>query len=260
MHSLSLLSLPASLLLLISCFPARTISAEVQWPYNLPPHVKYFPEDEHLVRRNVEIQQSIAGRKPAGVRKMSDDEGEMFFMEYWQFEPRVDSHPFQGQEIQVSKRSISRMRGTHGTEEADGQRANASIPHQPLPPFLLHYDKQDQINPHVGWSLLSPRDLFSNHAKRDFQCPTGTSACTSINRPDSCCATSETCQIITDTGLGDVGCCGQGLTCSGVVSNCSPGNTPCPGAQGGGCCIPGFACVDVGCKHPPIPKLRLSCD
>lgn len=249
MHSLSFLSLPASLLLLIVSLPVRTISTEPQWPYNLPPHVKYFPEDEHLVRRNLGIQQRLVGHQPAGVRKMSDDEGEMFFMEYWQFEHEDDDRSMDDRRDQVLKRGIPSLRipGAHGTDGVDEHWANASIPHKLLPPFPLHYDKQDKINPHIGWSPLSPRALFPSHAKRDFQCPTGTSACTSINRPNSCCATGETCQIITNTGLGDVGCCGQGLTCSGAVSNCSPGNTPCPSAQGGGCCIPGFACVDVGC-------------
>ena len=259
MHSLSLLSLPASLLLLISILPARTISTEPQWPYNLPPHVKYFPEDEHLVRRNVGIQQRLAGGQPTGVRKMSDDEGEMFFLEYWQFGPGEDAQSMEDHGSHILKRGIPplRMPGTHGTDEVDEQWANASMPHQPLPPFPLHYEKQDKINPHNGWSPLSPRDFFFNHARRSFQCPTGTSACTSINRPDSCCATGEICQIITNTGLGDVGCCGQGLTCSGSVTNCSSGNTPCPSAQGGGCCIPGFACVDVGCEEPPIRKINL---
>ena len=261
MHTLSLLSLPASLLLLISTLPAPAISTEPQWPYNLPSHVKYFPEDEHLVRRNLEIQHRLGGRQPAGVRKMSDDEGEMFFMEYWQFETGEDAKSVEDQGSQVLKRSIPplRMPGTHGMEAVDEQWANASIPHQPLPPFPLHHDKQEKISPHAGWSPLFPRGLFSNHAKRNFQCPTGTSACTSINRPDSCCATGETCQIITNTGLGDVGCCEQGLTCSGGVSNCSRGNTPCPSAQGGGCCIPGFACVDVGCKNSLIPGISLCC-
>ena len=255
MRSSWLLSLPTSLLLLISSLPADTIATETQWPYNLPAHVKYFPEHEYLVRRNAEIQQKLASRQPVGVRKMNDDEGEMFFMEYWQFGPGEDAQSTGPRESQVLERNLPPLglSGRGGTEEDTEQWANVSVPHPLLPPFPLHHDKQNEISPHLGWSPLSLRALLSNHAKRGFQCPTGTSACTSINQPNSCCATGETCQLITDTGLGDVGCCGQGLTCSGEVSNCDPGNTGCPSALGGGCCIPGFACVGVGCKEPSGP-------
>ncbi|KAI9739402.1 MAG: hypothetical protein M1818_005090 [Claussenomyces sp. TS43310] len=57
------------------------------WPYNLPPHVKYWPEDLPHRRRDLEaVQEHIAaGHVPVGVRKMGVDEGEKFWPYYWSF-------------------------------------------------------------------------------------------------------------------------------------------------------------------------------
>ena len=85
--------------------------------------------------------------------------------------------------------------------------------------------------------------------KRGFDCPTGTSACTSISQPNYCCATGETCSVIADTGLGPVGCCPAGLSCAGDIKVCNTaaGQTACSQDLGGACCVAGFACYDVGC-------------
>ncbi|KAL2026577.1 hypothetical protein VTO58DRAFT_102557 [Aureobasidium pullulans] len=55
------------------------------WPYNLPAGAKYYPEHEHHIRRDLEIQQRLNVASPSGIRKMSEDEGEKFFLDYWQF-------------------------------------------------------------------------------------------------------------------------------------------------------------------------------
>ncbi|KAG2163672.1 hypothetical protein JADG_003411 [Aureobasidium aubasidani] len=54
------------------------------WPYNLPAGAKYYPEHEHHIRRDLEIQQRLNVASPSGIRKMSEDEGEKFFLDYWQ--------------------------------------------------------------------------------------------------------------------------------------------------------------------------------
>ncbi|KAF2461512.1 hypothetical protein BDY21DRAFT_88782 [Lineolata rhizophorae] len=235
-----LLSLPTSLLLLLAGNPATT-SADRPWPYNLPAHAKYYPEDEIHVKRDIEVQERLARQTPIGVRKMSDDEGEKFYLDYWVFDmDGVDGTASSGPEY--SEVAVHR-RSRRSDIEAPLAYANASV--QLLPPFNLHAEMQPQAEEFFRYfrrSYLEPRD---------FQCPAGTRACTDIDRPNSCCSTDEQCIIVEDTGLGDVGCCPQGASCGGGVSTCNEddGYTSCPGTSNGGCCIPNYECEDIGCVY-----------
>lgn len=220
----NLLALPTSLITLLSLpNPAQAES----WPHKLAPHERFYPEHEPHLKRNYEIQQRLGSGKPAGMRKMSEDEGEKFFMEYWQFD----------QPLTVADERASKS-VAHNTVTS-----NVSSPCDPLPPLLLHTGKQPPPDLH----RLFGRSLFG----RDFQCPSGTSSCTSINQPDACCATGETCISVQDTGNGPVGCCPAGETCGGEVTGCNTaaGYTSCPGSSNGGCCIPGYACQGIGCVY-----------
>ena len=233
-----LLTLPAGILALLAGFPDQTRGQELSWPYNLPSHVKYYPEDELVIRRDGAIQQKLRRDPIVGVRKMSDDEGEKFYLNYWVFVPSSSvGRPLEDREERdISKEDglISWANGT-GTEKAS-------------PPFLLHAIHTNLMASNVLLRYfrfpVAPRSVVD---KRDFQCPSGTSSCASINRPSSCCAEGQTCQLIEDTGLGDVGCCAAGETCAGSLSDCASDYTSCPGYPGGGCCIPGYACVSGGC-------------
>ncbi|KAK6436519.1 hypothetical protein LTR95_007290 [Oleoguttula sp. CCFEE 5521] len=212
----ALLALPAALLSFIASTEAAADA--LQWPYNLPPTAKYHPEHEPLVKRQLEIKQKLASQRPIGMRKMSEDEGEMFFLHYWDFGDASD-----GQD------------STDGVDTSSS--SNISIPlAAPLAPH----------SPRNAGFGLSARSIF---ARQWGACPVGSASCTSINRPNSCCQTGRTCTIVTDTGNGDVGCCPQGETCGSTISSCdgSAGQTQCSGAGNGGCCIAGYTCYDVGC-------------
>lgn len=152
-----------------------------------------------------------------GVRKMSNDEGEKFFWHYWQFEDEMGnySHP-------------DSNRNTAGEEIR-----TRSCPLRPA----LSIDETQSRN---------GRGLF----QRDFECPDGTKACAAINRPNRCCDAGDTCQLVQDAGPGDagVGCCPAGQTCLGEIGSCPAGYSTCSGALGGGCCIPGYDCVQGGCE------------
>ena len=242
------LSLPSSLLLLIAT-TSDIAASEKQWPYNLPPHVKYFPEDEVPIRRSLEIQSRLAKQVPAVVRKMNPDEGEMFFLDYWQFDsldiPEISLLGPSGSSLEDRNHSIEegnqpiRSRPVPYHVEGVGNDT-ASL----FPPFPLHGGTSVH---HESFLRFFRRTLV----ERDYQCPVGTNNCSSISRPNNCCATDETCVIVTDTGNGDVGCCPSGSTCTNQVSPCDTGAgySSCPGSPNGGCCIPGFACQDVGCMH-----------
>lgn len=232
----SLLTLPTSLLALLTLIPP---TRSQPWPYNLPPHEKYFPEHEQYIKRNLEIQQKLVAASPAGVRKMSNDEGEKFYMEYWQFGdqdvPILESHDKDTNTLRsrVSSTSVG----------------NLSIATPLLSPFAPHSDNQQP-------SWLLPRMFGRSLFERDFQCPSGTTSCTSIGQPDSCCQTGETCITVQDTGYGPVGCCPSGETCANEIIGCdtAAGYTSCPGTSNGGCCIPGYTCQGVGCMLYSFPS------
>lgn len=232
MRNLSaLLSLPASLLLFLSTASAHTLAIDAQWPYNLPPHVKYFPEDEPLARRNVEIQRKLVEQTPRGVRKMSVEEGEMFFLEYWQFD-LADEMLESGEPDPGIKSRIPTSYRQYGEMDNTEPAMNTSIPLFLQPPFPLHNKQPMTSNPLFRRLLRTP---FAELARRDFQCPTDTSNCVSVGFPNSCCATGTTCIAVTDTGAGGVGCCAPGTNCnSGQVVGCQQGYTLCAGSYGGG--------------------------
>ncbi|KAF2801187.1 hypothetical protein K505DRAFT_640 [Melanomma pulvis-pyrius CBS 109.77] len=220
MHISALLALPPTILFLC----ASRVAAESQWPHNLPKHMKYFPEDEIHVKRSLTIQQRLQREKPIGVRKMSADPGEMFFLDDWIFAGDKDGKT-------NAKRST--------LDGGDLSIGNGTL--YAMSPLRPH-SEQSLFEPLLR---IAPRaSLFS----RDFKCPDGTNACTSLGAPNSCCSTSDTCIIVPDTGFGSVGCCPQGQTCAGPIScETDKGYTSCPGSSNGGCCLPGYSCQDVGC-------------
>lgn len=210
---ISLASLSRSLLV--------TASQDLAWPYNLPPHVKYYPEDEALVRRESDASARLQRQQPLKMRKMSTDPGEKFYLHYWSFDGQSDSN----------------------LDEWD----NTTLSRTFEPALPLHADsllpRPQNWRRYLRLTIPSPITLD----KRDFVCPSGTNACTSIDRPNVCCPSSSTCQIVPDTGLGDVGCCDASETCAGSLSNCPSEYTSCPNNPGGGCCLPGYACYQEGC-------------
>lgn len=236
MRITSIFGLPASVLILIT---SHAVSSEAiqdehspaQWAQNLPAQAKRWQDGSNR-RREVEEHLRL-GRSPVGVMKMGLDEGEKFYMEYWQFEEDLDQ----------SRMLDSPLRPRDMDEEAR-LLANGSAAISFRPPFALHTDYED----------LKARDLRDGAAvlavleKRGFVCPTGTSDCGVIGYPNSCCSTDESCFAIQDTGLGPVGCCPKGGSCGGTISSCNAPNSPCADNLGGGCCIPNYVCEGVGCK------------
>jgi len=253
---LSFLNLPTSILLLITSHTSFVfadnqsideIEIQAQWPYNLPSHVKYWPEDPPGRRRDLEaIEEHVKlGRSPVGVQKMGVDEGEKFFMEYWVFEEGLDVLGERNSESE----SLS---GRDLEEEEDRSTVNSSSLRSLRAPFKMHTEDVDIL----GYGELRMRaegaaDALARLQKRGFTCPTGTTNCSAVGYPNSCCTNGETCFVIQDTGLGPVGCCPNGETCGGSVSACAAPNTACADDLGGGCCIPNYVCAGVGCELVP---------
>jgi hypothetical protein len=171
--------------------------------------------------------------------KMSTDEGEKFYMEYWQFE----QDPGGKGKLEVP------LTARH--EEPDAASlANVSMPFRA--PLALHTEHESSYDDLKARKVLEGRNAVAALAileKRAFTCPTGYAGCSAVGYPNSCCSTSETCFVIQDTGLGPVGCCPNGRTCGGTITSCGS-NTACADSLGGGCCIPNYVCAGVGCKFP----------
>lgn len=194
---------------------------------------------ERLHRRNEELAAQLWERPVQGVRKMSNDEGEKFFLDYWRFEDDSPSSLLERQ-MHNGNSTMTDHAFDAGTEGPDGSVENDF----PEAIFLARsYAFQPAFSLSRSWSGLG-----NPLAARDFKCPTGTNACTSIGRSDRCCGTGDRCEVVPDTGSGDVGCCSAGQTCNGGVGSCQSGYTLCSQALGGGCCIPGYACVPGGCE------------
>ncbi|ESZ92631.1 hypothetical protein SBOR_6985 [Sclerotinia borealis F-4128] len=254
--SLDILGLPTSILLLLvsQTDPVQAVDDDnrllVQWPRDLAVHVKYWFYGSASARASakrdggLEEDGIVVVESPVGILKMSEDEGEKFFTEYWRFGGEDSQSSLNGRDGFLRQRDLK--------EEARSL-ANSSIPLSFRAPFALHTD--DRSGP-LDYEEIRARGkdsaaILAILEKRDFQCPTGTSNCSSIGYPNSCCATDEICFQITDTGLGPVGCCPSGGNCGGSITNCASPNTPCSDDIGGGCCIPNYVCASVGCVINP---------
>ncbi|KAF7586226.1 hypothetical protein BBP40_009224 [Aspergillus hancockii] len=186
-------------------------------------------EKYKVLQRNAAIQSQLAQSPVRGIKKMSSDEGEKFFLDYWYFEAGNSTD----------------LQSPENSETGHSDIESRSYPYQP----------SYSLDPDGGPNWMGH---FSPLLRRDFKCPAGTNACTSINRPNSCCSTGSTCEIVEDTGSGDVGCCPSGQMCSGTIGSCQKGYTSCPASLGGGCCIPGYECVSGGCANVYTVTITLS--
>lgn len=207
-----LLALPATLLALI----ATTTAAE-----NQPRPADLRPEHQKHLKREQQAQEQLQWQRPVGMRKMSGDEGEKFFLHYWNF----GDLPAESETLEEQVEDMQKY-------------GNASL--KLLAPIAPHFERAHTYRRFPGYSLFA-RDWGS--------CPEGTKSCTEIDRPDSCCSETDECIQVEDTGNGDVGCCPQGGNCGKSISNCdeSAGQTSCPESDNKGCCIEGYSCYDVGC-------------
>lgn len=224
---------------------------------------------------------------PTAVRKMSLDEGEKFMPEYYAFAP-LDVYGGGSQApLRIDARGLDARVLT--PEEEALLAANSSAALAFRPPFPLHYDyrgreaggrlsergegngngdskRSGEINGKgdgavESWSLYRRAiDALARLQGRDFACPGGTHVCSIINQPNYCCTDGTTCFVVDDApDAGNVGCCPDGQSCGGSVASCADGNTACPAEKGGGCCIPGFVCVDIGCEFLSQPVLCPLC-
>lgn len=170
----------------------------------------------------------------------------MFLLDYWIFEGDRQGKTSDGGYPTLSGRGEQ----TDGSQNAHPRSspdyvegwANASTMVPIFPPLRPH---SEEIKLHDSFLRYLRRDAL---VQRGFQCPANFHDCSAIGQPNSCCSSSDTCITITDTGTGSVGCCPNGQTCAGSIScDTANGYTSCPQSSNGGCCLPGYSCLGVGC-------------
>lgn len=179
---------------------------------------------------------------PTAIRKMGTNAEEKILQEYLAF----------GYDDTTLQPAVSASGFLTPAEEALlALNSSASIPYRA--PLAAHLNggtaidtRDDSIAPWESF-FHRARMVEARLARRDFACPTGTASCATIGYPNSCCATGSTCLQIADTGLGPVGCCPSGESCTGTIA-CTGDQEGCSSESGGGCCIPGWSCAAVGCE------------
>ena len=215
---------------------------------------------------------------PTAVRKMSLDEGEKFLPEYYAFAaPGIYAENPQAL-LSLETRGAGRYVLTLEEEALLAGNSSATLMFQP--PFPRHHDYrgvgarsrirgsgQNRRSPEGqrrqssegSWSLYRRAiDALARLQGRDFSCPSGTHVCSNIDEPNYCCTDGTTCFVVENApDAGNVGCCPDGQNCGGSVAQCADGNTACPAEEGGGCCIPGFVCADIGCESIVIQWVTL---
>ncbi|KAJ5248797.1 hypothetical protein N7468_000248 [Penicillium chermesinum] len=179
-------------------------------------------QENEILRRNADIEARLAQTPVQGVKKMSHDEGEKFFLDYWTF-----------------------------VDDSVGRQAKRDV--EGAPNEELFYNNTNMASEDSGeYDMILPRHFPAKTSlpqeqsvdgvlgRRDFKCPTDTYACLSIGRPDRCCSIQDTCQLVQD---------GVGL--------CPANYETCPQDLGGGCCIPGYECVPGGCAYVAVVTITV---
>lgn len=204
-----------------------------------------------LVAAHVGLGQADSQRLPTAIRKMSPDAGEKLLHEYYAFGDE-DGVAQVGAQAGAQAQPAMLSKGVLDVEEEELLAANSSASISFRAPFAPHFDShlaaRGDDGGVSGWHLFQrAKNVVARLEKRQFACPTGTTDCSAIGFPNSCCQAGTECVQITDTGLGPVGCCPDGISCTGSIA-CSGSQQGCPSDIGGGCCIPGFVCASIGCE------------
>ncbi|KAI1631731.1 hypothetical protein F4809DRAFT_657432 [Biscogniauxia mediterranea] len=202
----------------------------------------------------IQQQQQKRSLLPTAIKKMSLDEGEKFMPEYYAFAPE----PSFAEAQSSPDSSTFWARSLALTPEEEALLAlNSSATIRYRPPFPRHYDYRRAVGADADADVSSggrrflyrrARDALARLQGRQFSCPDNTASCDNIDQPNYCCVEGTTCFVVTDSPeAGNVGCCPEGQNCGGSVGTCTDDSTACPADVGGGCCVSGFVCAEVGC-------------
>ncbi len=126
-------AVPASLLLLIATHARSTLNDPLPRAYQHIPSVNPEAHFETKAQLHRPRNKWTAEGKPVAVLRMSDDEGEMFFPQYWQFQPEIQDTK-DARRLRSRDSSLALVRDSYISNEL----TNASIPQPLQAPFSLH--------------------------------------------------------------------------------------------------------------------------
>ncbi|KAI3398189.1 hypothetical protein diail_9666 [Diaporthe ilicicola] len=143
-----------------------------------------------LVAAQLGKSQADGQRLPTAIRKLSPDAGEKLLHEYFAFsqdDKEVAQVGTQAQPAMLAK-------GVLDVEEEELLAANSSASISYRAPFAPHFDShlatRENEDGASGWHLFQrAKNAMARLEKRQFACPTGTSDCSAIGFPNSCCQT-----------------------------------------------------------------------
>lgn len=188
-----------------------------------------------------------AQQVPTAIKKMSLDDGEKILPDHMAFAPEYApaQSPLQARELLTPQELLLLARNS-----------SAQLPFRP--PFGVLHSGESQLLWDNAPQWRRAIDVLHRLSGRDFSCPTNTASCESIGQSNYCCATGETCYVVDNPDSGNVGCCPDGQTCGGSVGECGSGSTSCAADVGGGCCISGFKCAQIGCVANSVTAITLT--
>ena len=212
-----------------------------------------------LVAAQLQAHQQL----PTAIKKMSPDSGEKLLPGHYVFAP------LHGAAVAGAGASQPGLLGARSPAAGNGHQLldthNGSSAAVFSRPFAVHYNHPDGDHSPPSPPPLSPHrrrrsgaaglrsegeEILARLWGRDFSCPPDTASCAGIGLPDYCCEAGTTCYEVDGAPeSGNVGCCPEGLDCAGSeVGDCSGNAVACSAEVGGGCCIAGFVCAQVGCE------------
>ncbi|EHK45111.1 hypothetical protein TRIATDRAFT_284095 [Trichoderma atroviride IMI 206040] len=174
----------------------------------------------------------VAANQPlaTAIKKQLPDANEKLFPDHLAFEPLPALNPFET--------TVPTNLWLDDQEDKDASSSNLTKRYHPA--FAYHFQEAEEDLLKRAADVLA---ILQNRAA----CPSGTESCSGIGSPDKCCADGSYCTNVSDSDAEQIACCPNGATCGGGVGACPSNAVSCPSALGGGCCIPGYVCVGVGC-------------
>ncbi|KAK1246766.1 hypothetical protein MKX08_000568 [Trichoderma sp. CBMAI-0020] len=174
----------------------------------------------------------VAANQPlaTAIKKQLPDANEKLFPDHLAFEPLPALDPFET--------TVATNLWLDDQEEHDTSSSNLTKRYHPA--FAYHFQESEDDLLKRAADVLA---ILQNRAA----CPSGTESCSGLGSPDKCCADGSYCTNVSDSDAEQIACCPNGATCGGGVGACPSNAVSCPSALGGGCCIPGYVCVGVGC-------------
>ncbi|PTB69733.1 hypothetical protein BBK36DRAFT_1110850 [Trichoderma citrinoviride] len=169
----------------------------------------------------------VAAEQPlaTAIKKQLPNPNEKLFPDHLAFEPLPPLAPYEAANLWL---------------DGDDEDSSINSTERFRPAFSNHFHNSEENLFRRAANVLG---ILQNRAA----CPSGMESCSSIGADNKCCPDGTYCTDVSSSDAGQVACCPDGATCGGGIGNCPSTAVSCPADLGGGCCIPGYVCLGIGC-------------